>query len=104
MEKFSYDKCLKMIPSRFELVVVASKRAEQLLRGSRPRVLAAHNPARTALREICEGKLEKAEEARNYNVLVSEADRAAQEAERLERERARQEEEEKEASEASLSL
>ena len=104
MEKFSYDKCLEKIPSRFELVVVASKRADQLLRGSRPRVLTPHNPARTALREICEGKLEKTEETRSYNVLVSDADRAAQEAERLERERARQEEEEKEEAEASLSL
>ena len=100
MEKFSYDKCLIKIPSRFELVVVASKRAEQLLRGSRPRVVMPHNPARTALREICEGKMERNEEGRSYSVLVSDADRAAQEAERLARERARQEEEEQEAEKA----
>ena len=102
MERFSFDRCLIRIPSRFELVVVASKRAEQLLRGSRPRVVTPHNPARTALREICEGKLERNDEANSYSVLVSEADRAAQEAERLGQERARREKEEQEEVEAGL--
>lgn len=87
MEKFSYERCLKVIPSRFELVVVASKRAEQLLRGSRPRVDADHNPARTALREISQGKLLRNESDRGYHVEtidVPEAEKETAEAEESE--------------------
>lgn len=79
MEKFSYERCMKKIPNRFELVVVASKRAEQLLRGSRPRVDADHNPARTALREISEGKLLKHETDRVYRVEMTEIPEAEKE-------------------------
>jgi DNA-directed RNA polymerase subunit omega len=79
MEKFSYERCLKKIPSRFELVVVASKRAEQLLKGSKPRVESDHNPARTALREIGDGKLLKDGTERVYRVEMTEIPEAEKE-------------------------
>ena len=73
MQKFSFENCLKQIPSRFELVIIASKRAGQLLRGSRPRLRkdSRHNPARTALREICFGKVLKNGDDRAYRMSVS---------------------------------
>ncbi len=73
MQKFSFETCLKQIPSRFELVTIASKRACQLLRGSLPRLKknSRHNPARTALREICFGKIQKNGGDRAYRMSVS---------------------------------
>ncbi len=71
MAKLSFQKCLQQIPSRYELVVVASKRAEQLLKGSRPRIDDAHhNPARTALMEISDGRIEKNGSSRSYRVSL----------------------------------
>jgi DNA-directed RNA polymerase omega subunit len=43
--------------SRFELVVMASARARQLLEGCRPRVEGAHKTARIAQREVKSGAL-----------------------------------------------
>ena len=78
MARLSFQKCLEQIPCRYELVVVASKRAEQLLKGSRPRIPDPHhNPARTALMEISDGKLEKNGDSRSYKVSVPEEVKAA---------------------------
>ncbi len=78
MARLSFQKCLEQIPCRYELVVVASKRAEQLLKGSRPRIPDPHhNPARTALMEISEGKLEKNSDSRSYKVSIPEEVKAA---------------------------
>ncbi|MCZ6670966.1 MAG: DNA-directed RNA polymerase subunit omega [Acidobacteria bacterium] len=73
MPKFSFEECLKRIPSRFELVIIASKRASQILRGSLPRLKkdSRHNPARTALREICFGKVLKNGDDRVYRMSAS---------------------------------
>ncbi|MBI4161522.1 MAG: DNA-directed RNA polymerase subunit omega [Acidobacteria bacterium] len=72
MPKFSFENCARQVPSRFELVVIASKRAQQIIRGSRPRVEEHHNPARTALREISAGKILKNGESRSYHVSPAE--------------------------------
>ena len=76
MQKFSFENCLKRIPSRFELVIIASKRACQLLRGSLPRLKndSRHNPARTALREICFGMVQKNGDDKAYRVAESHPD------------------------------
>ena len=73
MARLSFEKCLQRIPCRYELVVVASKRAEQLLKGSRPRISDPHhNPARTALMEISAGQLEKNGGSGSYKVSIPE--------------------------------
>jgi DNA-directed RNA polymerase subunit K/omega len=43
--------------SRFEFVVMASRRAHQLLEGCRPKVDGDHKPARLAQREVKSGAL-----------------------------------------------
>ncbi|MGE3844273.1 MAG: DNA-directed RNA polymerase subunit omega [Vicinamibacterales bacterium] len=43
------------LPNAFEFVTVASARAQQLLRGSVPRVQGPHKPARIAQQEVATG-------------------------------------------------
>jgi len=47
------------IDSKFRLVLIAAKRAKQLVKGSKPKVnLKAENPLTIALKEIEEGKID----------------------------------------------
>jgi DNA-directed RNA polymerase subunit omega len=57
MARVTVEDCLEKVPSRFELVVLASKRAKQLLRGSRPLIDADNREVVSALREIAAGKV-----------------------------------------------
>ncbi|MEO2169644.1 MAG: DNA-directed RNA polymerase subunit omega [bacterium] len=57
MARVTVEDCLEKVPSRFELVVLASKRAKQLLRGSRPLIDANNREVVSALREIAAGKV-----------------------------------------------
>lgn len=45
--------------NKFEFVVVSGERAKQLLKGCTPRVEAAAKPARTAMKEVKQKKVEK---------------------------------------------
>lgn len=45
--------------NKFEYVVVAGARAKQLLKGCTPRVEAQAKPARTAMKEVKQRKVEK---------------------------------------------
>lgn len=56
MARVTIEDCLRRIPSRFELTLVASKRARQLTRGAEARLSwAEHKSTVLALREIAEG-------------------------------------------------
>jgi DNA-directed RNA polymerase subunit omega len=56
MSRVTVDDCLAQIPSRFELTLVASKRARQLTRGAEARLpWHDHKSTVLALREIAEG-------------------------------------------------
>ncbi|MFP6664982.1 MAG: DNA-directed RNA polymerase subunit omega [Deltaproteobacteria bacterium] len=57
MARVTVEDCLEKVPSRFELVVLASKRAKQLLKGSRPLIDANNKEVVSALREIAAGKV-----------------------------------------------
>lgn len=59
MARITVEDCLKRIPNRFELVVVAARRAKELLQGARPLVKTDNKEVVTALREIAEGKVWK---------------------------------------------
>ena len=59
MARITVEDCLARIPNRFELVVVASRRAKDLLKGSPPLVEADNKEVVTALREIAAGKVWK---------------------------------------------
>ena len=59
MARITVEDCLQQIPNRFSLVLVASERTKQILRGSAPLVETDDNKeAVTALREIAAGSFE----------------------------------------------
>ena len=57
MARITVEDCLEKIPNRFELVLLSSKRAKQLLTGSRPLVETDNKDIVTSLREIADGKV-----------------------------------------------
>ena len=60
MARITVEDCIEKIPNRFELVLVATKRARQIAHGSP--LLVHHErdkPTVIALREIAEGKVDK---------------------------------------------
>jgi DNA-directed RNA polymerase subunit omega len=57
MARITVEDCLQRIPNRFELIVVAARRAKELLKGARPLVSSDNKEAVTALREIAAGKV-----------------------------------------------
>ena len=59
MARITVEDCLMRIPNRFQLVVVAARRAKDLLQGARPLAKSDNKEVVTALREIAEGKVWK---------------------------------------------
>ncbi len=58
MARVTVEDCLTLVPNRFSLVHLASKRTKQLMKGSRPQVDAPNNkPSVVALREIADSKV-----------------------------------------------
>lgn len=57
MARITVEDCLKKVGNRFELVLLAVKRAKQLLKGARPLVESENKEVVTALREIAAGKV-----------------------------------------------
>lgn len=56
MARVTVEDCLKNVKNRFELVIVAAKRARQLMRGKEPKVAWDNDkPTVVALREIAAG-------------------------------------------------
>jgi DNA-directed RNA polymerase subunit omega len=56
MARLTVEDCLPNVNNRFDLVLLASKRARQIALGSRPLVAEEHDkPAVVALREIAKG-------------------------------------------------
>ncbi|MDH3316676.1 MAG: DNA-directed RNA polymerase subunit omega [Gammaproteobacteria bacterium] len=59
MARITVEDCVEKIGNRFELVLVATKRARQIARGSTPMVEEENDKATVlALREIAEGKVD----------------------------------------------
>ena len=58
MARVTIDDCLVQIPSRFDLTLIAAKRARQLARGAEPhQPWDGHKSTVLALREIAEGQV-----------------------------------------------
>ena len=57
MARITVEDCLERVPNRFELVLLAARRAKQLLKGARPLVESDNKEIVTALREIAEDKV-----------------------------------------------
>lgn len=57
MARITVEDCLQKIPNRFQLIVIAARRAKELLKGARPLVASENKEVVTALREIAAGKV-----------------------------------------------
>jgi DNA-directed RNA polymerase subunit omega len=57
MARITVEDCLERVPNRFELVLLAARRAKQLLKGARPLVESDNKEIVTALREIADSKV-----------------------------------------------
>ena len=57
MARITVEDCLDKVSSRFELVMLASVRAKQLLKGAKPVVDSDNRDIVIALREIAAGKV-----------------------------------------------
>ncbi|MDM8565772.1 DNA-directed RNA polymerase subunit omega [Candidatus Halobeggiatoa sp. HSG11] len=69
MARITVEDCLKNVNNRFDLVLLASKRARQLAMGATPLVEAADDkPTVVALREIATGKIT----TENFDKLLDE--------------------------------
>ena len=59
MARITSQDAVAMIGNRYELVLVAARRARELARGDAPRVTKVTSPAVTALREIEQGHVDR---------------------------------------------
>ena len=57
MARITVEDCLERVPNLFELVLLAARRAKQLLKGARPLVESDNKEIVSALREIAAGKV-----------------------------------------------
>lgn len=57
MARITVEDCLKKIPNRFQMVLVAAYRARQITQGYAPKVDAKDKPTVIALREIAKGEV-----------------------------------------------
>jgi len=60
MARITVEDCLEHVDNRFQLVLLAAKRAKQLLKGSRPLLESENKEVVTALREIADSKVKLA--------------------------------------------
>ena len=60
MARITVEDCLEKVENRFQLVLLAAKRAKQLLKGSRPLLDSDNKEVVTALREIADDKVKLA--------------------------------------------
>ncbi len=57
MARVTVEDCLKQVESRFELVILAAKRAKMMMKGAKPLVDTDNRPIVNALREVAAGKV-----------------------------------------------
>ena len=57
MARVTVEDCLEREENRFALVVLASVRTRQLMKGAQPQVRAKNKPSVVSLREIAAGKV-----------------------------------------------
>ncbi len=57
MARITIEDCLRYISNPFDLILVASSRARQLMKGHAPKLNSHNKPAVMALREIASGQV-----------------------------------------------
>ena len=66
MSRITVEDCLEKVDNRFELVMLASKRARQLVKGAEPLIDSDNREIVVALREIADGKVRKIDDQPKY--------------------------------------
>jgi len=59
MARITVEDCLQRAPNKYELIILASKRARQLFVGAKPLVESDNREIVTALREIAAGRVRR---------------------------------------------
>jgi DNA-directed RNA polymerase subunit omega len=57
MARITVEDCLKRVESRFELVILAARRAKMIMKGAKPLVESNNRPIVNSLREVAAGKV-----------------------------------------------
>jgi DNA-directed RNA polymerase subunit omega len=57
MARITVEDCLRKVESRFELVILAARRAKMIMKGAKPLIDTDNRPIVTALREVASGKV-----------------------------------------------
>ena len=57
MARITVEDCLKKVESRFELVILAARRAKMIMKGANPLVETDNRPIVSSLREVAAGKV-----------------------------------------------
>lgn len=57
MARITVEDCLKKVESRFELVILAARRAKMIMRGAKPLVETDNRSIVNSLREVAAGKV-----------------------------------------------
>ncbi len=57
MARITVEDCLKKVEIRFELVILAARRAKMIMKGAKPLVETDNRSIVTSLREIAAGKV-----------------------------------------------
>jgi len=57
MARITVEDCLKEVDSRFELVILAARRAKMIMKGAKPLVESTNRPIVGALREVAAEKV-----------------------------------------------
>ncbi|MSP92594.1 MAG: DNA-directed RNA polymerase subunit omega [Myxococcales bacterium] len=57
MARITIEDCLDIVPNRFALVIMASKRARQLQSGAQPSIESKNKECVTSLREAADGRI-----------------------------------------------
>ena len=63
MARITVEDCLQRVANRFELVMLASKRARHLFKGAKPLLDSDNREIVTALREIAAAKVRREKES-----------------------------------------
>jgi len=57
MARITVEDCLRSVESRFQLVMLAARRAKMIMKGAKPLIEADNRPIVMALREVAAGKV-----------------------------------------------
>ena len=71
MARITVEDCLKDVDSRFELVILAARRAKMIMKGAKPLIETDNRPIVAALREVAARKVRLIDPKEKENLLLT---------------------------------